>query len=86
MILFLSILGSVFSLGGNVLIARKRRSGWLVWIAGNITWILVNFLGEMNVPMVVMYVAYFIINVMGYRQWQREADIVKKMDKKENDA
>ena len=78
MILILSILGSVFSLGGNVLIARKRRSGWLVWIAGNITWILVNFLGEMNVPMVLMYVAYGAINITGYREWRKEADIVKK--------
>ena len=81
MILALSILGSVFSLGGNVLIARKRRSGWLWWIAGNITWILVNFLGEMNVPMVVMYAAYFIINITGYKQWRREADIIKRMKK-----
>ena len=81
MILVLSILGSVFSLGGNVLIARKQRSGWLVWIAGNITWILVNFLGEMNAPMVLMYAAYFIINVIGYRQWQREADVIKKIKK-----
>ena len=81
MVLVLSILGSVFSLGGNVLIAHKKRSGWLVWIAGNITWILVNFLGKMNVPMVAMYVAYFIINVIGYRQWQREADVIKKMKK-----
>lgn len=81
MVLVLSILGGVFSLGGNVLIAHKRRSGWLVWMVGNITWILVNFLGEMNVPMVAMYVAYFIINVIGYRQWQREADVIKKMKK-----
>ena len=79
MVLLLSILGSVFSLGGNVLIARKRRSGWLVWIAGNITWILVNIIGEMNVPMVVMYVAYFIINIMGWRQWRREADVIRNM-------
>ena len=84
MVLVLSILGGVFSLGGNVLIARKRRSGWLVWIAGNITWILVNFLSEMNVPMVAMYVAYFVINVIGYRQWQREADVIEKMCKKES--
>ena len=81
MILVLSILGSVFSLGGNVLIARKQRSGWLVWIAGNITWILVNFLGEMNVPMVLMYVAYFVINITGWQQWRKEADIIKAENK-----
>ena len=81
-VLILSILGSVFSLGGNILIARKKRSGWLWWIAGNGAWIAVNFLGQMNVPMVLMYVAYFIINVTGYREWRREADIVKAENNK----
>ena len=56
-VLILSILGSIFSLGGNILIAHKKRSGWLWWIAGNGAWIAVNFLGQMNVPMVLMYVA-----------------------------
>jgi nicotinamide riboside transporter PnuC len=79
MVLFLSVIGAVLSLGGNILIAHKKRSGWLWWIGGNVAWIAVNFLGEMNVPMVLMYVAYFIINITGYRHWQREADIIKKM-------
>lgn len=69
MVLFLSILGSVFSLGGNILIAHKKRSGWLWWIAGNCAWIAVNFLGQMNVPMVLMYAAYFGINIVGYMKW-----------------
>ena len=81
MVLALSILGSVLSLGGNILIARKKRIGWLTWIGGNLAWILVNFLGTMNVPMVLMYVAYFVTNVIGYREWQREADVIKKMKK-----
>ena len=80
-VLILSILGSVLSLGGNILIARKKRIGWLTWIAGNLAWILVNFLGTMNVPMVLMYVAYFVTNVIGYKEWQREADVIKKMKK-----
>lgn len=81
-VLILSILGSVFSLGGNILIAHKKRSGWLWWIAGNGAWIAVNFLGQMNVPMVLMYVAYFVINVTGYREWRKEADIVKAENNK----
>jgi nicotinamide riboside transporter PnuC len=81
-VLGLSILGSVFSLGGNILIAHKKRSGWLWWIAGNGAWIAVNFLGQMNVPMVLMYVAYFIINVTGYREWYKEADIIKNIKRR----
>ena len=70
MILILSILGSVFSLDGNILIALRKRIGWLMWIVGNILWILVNFLGEMNVPMVLMYCVYMIINVVGFVKWK----------------
>ncbi len=81
MILILSILGSIFSLGGNILIAHKKRSGWLWWIAGNIAWIAVNFLGQMNVPMVLMYVAYGFVNIAGYANWRKEADIVKAESK-----
>lgn len=73
-VLTLSILGSVFSLGGNVLIAHKKRSGWLWWIAGNCAWIAVNFLGQMNVPMVLMYVMYFAINIAGYVKWSDKED------------
>lgn len=81
-VLILSILGSVFSLGGNILIAHKKRFGWLWWIAGNGAWIVVNFLGQMNVPMVLMYVVYFIINVTGYKEWRKEADIIKAENNK----
>lgn len=83
-VLVLSILGSVFSLGGNVLIAKKKRSGWIIWILGNLTWIAVNFIGEMNVPMVLMYVAYFFINLTGWWEWRKEADIIKR-SMKENE-
>lgn len=80
-VLILSILGSVFSLGGNILIAHKKRSGWWIWILGNIAWLGVNFLGTMNVPMVVMYIFYLITNIAGYIEWRREADIIKAENK-----
>lgn len=71
-ILILSIIGAVFSLGGNILIMLKKRSGWVAWIGGNIAWIGVNLLGPMNVPMVLMYIAYFIINVGGFIKWKEK--------------
>lgn len=72
MILFLSILGMLFSLGGNLLLIKKKKSGWLTWIIGNLLWIIVNFIGELNIPMVLMYVVYFIINVCGYIEWTKK--------------
>lgn len=71
-ILILSIIGAVLSLGGNILIMLKKRSGWVAWIGGNIAWIGVNLLGPMNVPMVLMYIAYFIINVGGFIKWKEK--------------
>ena len=49
---------------------KKKRVGWLAWIAGNILWILINFLDVLNIPMVCMYVAYLIINISGYIEWR----------------
>lgn len=71
MVLLVSILGSVFSLGGNVLIMLKKKSGWITWIIGNLLWILYNFLSEFNLPMVLMYVVYMVINIMGFLKWKR---------------
>lgn len=80
-VLILSILGSVFSLGGNILIAHKKRSGWWIWILGNIAWLGVNFLGTTNIPMVVMYIFYLITNIAGYIEWGRKSDVVKAENK-----
>lgn len=72
LILILSILGTIFSLGGNILIILKKRSGWLAWIIGNILWIGINFLGTMNWPMVLMYLVYIIINISGFIKWSKK--------------
>ena len=70
-VLLVSILGSVFSLGGNILIMLKKKSGWITWIIGNLLWIIYNFLSEFNLPMVLMYLAYMIINIAGFIKWKR---------------
>lgn len=81
MVLTLSILGSIFSLGGNILIALKKKSGWLAWIVGNILWIAVNVIDTMNIPMVVMYCVYMVINVIGFVKWYRTEKIIDAFNK-----
>ena len=71
LILVLSILGAIFSLGGNILIMLKKRSGWIAWIIGNILWIMTNFLSVINWPMVIMYLVYMIINIIGFFRWKK---------------
>ena len=48
----------------------KKRMGWLMWILGNIAWIAVNIIGTFNLPMVIMYIVYFIINVADFIKWK----------------
>lgn len=67
----LSIFGLVSTISGNVLINFRRRIGFLVWIIGNVLWILVNVFGTFNVFMVIMYVLYAALNVDGWIRWKK---------------
>lgn len=46
--------------------------GWLMWLIGNVVWIAVNFLGNPNIPMVLMYVVYMVINIVGFMKWKED--------------
>lgn len=52
----------------------KKKSGWLAWIVGNILWIIINFLDTLNIPMVLMYLAYMVINIFGFIEWRRKEE------------
>lgn len=67
----LSIFGLISTISGNLLINYRRRIGFLIWIVGNILWILVNVFGTFNLYMVIMYVLYAILNVDGWIKWSK---------------
>ena len=73
-VIVVSALGALFSLSGNLLIMLKKRIGWVTWIIGNILWILYNFITEFNLPMVLMYLVYLIINIIGFIAWGKDRD------------
>ena len=75
MILTLSIIALVLSLVGNILVNYKRKLGFIIWISSNVFWIVVNFMGEMNYPQVIMYIVYAILNVQGYINWSKNKEI-----------
>lgn len=68
----LSVLSLILSLAGNILVNYKKRYGFVVWIASNISWIVVNLVGETNWPQVVMFVVYAGLNVQGFILWSRK--------------
>ena len=68
----LSVIALAFSLAGNILINVKSRSGYVAWIISNLLWIAVNYLDHLNVPQVIMYVTYTILNIWGLVRWYKE--------------
>lgn len=77
-----SILSLILSLSGNLLINYKKKIGFYIWIASDISWIVVNFLQKPNYPQILMYVIYIIINVDGIIRWSNGGkNIERKSDK-----
>ena len=77
MILTLSIIALILSLIGNILVNYKKKLGFIIWISSNVFWIIVNFMGEMNYPQVVMYLIYAGLNVQGYINWRKSEKKIK---------
>ena len=77
MILTLSIIALILSLVGNILVNYKKKLGFIIWISSNVFWIIVNFMGEMNYPQVIMYIVYAALNVQGYINWSKSEKKIK---------
>lgn len=68
----LSVFALICSIAGNILINMKNRAGYIIWIIGNILWIVINYIDHMNVSQVVMYIIYLILNIQGFIKWSRD--------------
>ncbi len=85
MILALSIIALIFSLVGNILVNFKKKLGFIIWTISNVFWIVVNFIGDMNYPQVIMYLVYAGLNVWGFINWRKSECEIKIKTIKEND-
>ena len=70
-LIIFSVLSLVLALSGNLLINYKKKIGFYIWIASDVTWIIVNFLGKPNYPQILMYVVYIAINIDGIIRWTK---------------
>ena len=70
--LLFSILGCTLSLGGNILLIFKKRIAFWIWSLGNLAWVISALVGELNVPLIAMNVAYIIINIIGWIKWSKQ--------------
>lgn len=67
---YLDSLATVTSLTAQFLMARKKLENWLLWIAVNILYIGIYFSRGLYLTQI-LYVIFFVLAVMGYRQWRK---------------
>ena len=77
MIFMISTLALILALTGNILVNFRKKFGFIIWTLSNIVWILVNFLGTMNIPQVIMYAVYMVLNMQGFIVWSKKDKVVK---------
>jgi len=53
------------------LIARKKIENWLIWIVVNIMYVGIYLNKELYLY-ALLFTVYFILAVMGYREWKKE--------------
>jgi len=58
------------SIIGTLMVARKMRNGFLVWIFANFMWIIVGYLSRMW-GVFILFSAYLVISAYGYWNWKR---------------
>lgn len=71
MIDIISAIATICSLYGNYLVIKKNKFGFVIWLISNILWILINFIGVLNISQVIMFVIYGILNIYGWIKWKQ---------------
>ena len=68
------------SLFGQILINKRNKLAFPVWITSNLLWIVVNIIGTFNLANVIMYVVYTIFNISGYINWRKAEKFVSEKE------
>lgn len=69
---------TILSIIGVILNLKKKRSGFLFWIATNGAWAIVNF--AKGIPeQGVLFTVYLVLAIWGYLEWGKNAKITNKM-------
>jgi len=63
---------TIFSVGGNFLLAKKNKLVFPIWIVANVGWVVVILLTSKNIAQLVMYGIYTYTSVCGWVQWSKD--------------
>lgn len=69
MVDIISTIALILSLGGQLLLSKKSKLMFPLWIISNICWIIVNIISSFNFQQVIMYIIYTIINIYSWYSW-----------------
>lgn len=75
MINIISVIAMFLSLLGNYLVICKKIMGFPVWIASNVLWIIVNFLGVPNASQIFMFLVYAATSAYGWYKWLKDEKV-----------
>lgn len=67
----ISALGMIFSIVGNILLAKKNVLGFWSFLLGNVMWIAYSLIFNPNVSMIMQYVIFTVINIYGIYQYKK---------------
>ena len=67
----LEYIAAILGISGAILVALKKRKGFVCWIMGNIIWIVFGLL-DRKYGLAAQFFAYEIISIFGYWNWRKE--------------
>lgn len=67
----ISALGMIFSIAGNLLLAKKNVLGFWSFLLGNVMWIAYSLIFNPNVSMIMQYIIFTVINIYGIYQYKK---------------
>lgn len=70
MILQLEIISAIIGVIGAVLNIKKMKSGFIVWIIGNILWIIYGLTTKQYFFMS-QYIIFALISFLGFSEWHK---------------
>jgi nicotinamide riboside transporter PnuC len=68
---YIGWLVAVASIIGNILVIKKRRSGFMVWIISNIVWVAIDCHKEIY-SQAVLFTIFTIIAAYGWIKWKKD--------------
>lgn len=67
----LSIIATLLSITGNLLVNKKNRIGFIIWIFPNMFWIYIA-LNNINYSQAFLFLFYCVLNIDGFIKWGKK--------------